>query len=51
MEHRVHADQLSAFLKKLGRSGTERMLSIVPDGDQVYIVRTEELDEPRRETR
>ena len=49
-ERRVSRDDLDTERKRIAREGVERILSITPDGDDVYVIRLEPTG-PRKETR
>lgn len=50
MERRVARADLDALLKRIEREGSERLVSAVPDGDDI-VVTTEPRETARQETR
>lgn len=50
MQRVVTRAQLAAELRRIEREGAERLVSVVPDGDE-FVITTEQRDEPRMETR
>ena len=50
MEERVARADLDKLRKRIAREGKVRLVSVIPDGDEHYTVRTEPIA-PRRETR
>ena len=51
VEHVVTRDQLDLELKRIHRDQSERLVSVVPNDDDTYTIRTETLAEPGLEIR